>query len=287
MTSILSFGATVSQRPQLLQAHRVQRPACRQHRLTVRAERSYVMVKPDGVQRGLIGEIIGRFERKGFQLVGLKMFQTPKDVAEQHYKDLSSKPFYGALVDYIVSGPVVCIVRSPRLWLPWPWAAAACACRNVVDAAQAAHAACLRTHPRLSCGRGCRPRLRPEITHICAPLSGCKARQFGTIARADSARQTVRCALPHRARSSLLAPRLQALEGDGVVAAARKLIGATNPLEAEPGTIRGDLAVQVGRNVVHGSDSPENGERELALWFDEGQLVSWDAHMAPWLTEGN
>ena len=176
--------------------------ASRRAAVAVAAEISYVMVKPDGVQRGLVGEIIGRFERKGeskmgcgrrasslrssslfctrgapltppppphtqhpptgFKLVGLKLYQTPESVAKEHYKDLASKPFYPALVEYIVSGPVVAMV----------------------------------------------------------------------------------------------------LEGDGVVASARKLIGATNPLAAEPGTIRGDLAVEVGRNVVHGSDSPENGERE-------------------------
>lgn len=77
----------------------------------VRAERSYVMVKPDGVQRGIVGNVITRFENKGFKMVGLKMYQTSKAVAEEHYKDLSEKPFYGKLVDYIVSGPVVCIVR--------------------------------------------------------------------------------------------------------------------------------------------------------------------------------
>jgi nucleoside-diphosphate kinase len=80
--------------------------------LAVRAEISYVMVKPDGVQRGLVGDIISRFERKGFKLVGLKLYQTPKDVAEEHYKELASKPFYGKLVEYIVSGPVVAMVSS-------------------------------------------------------------------------------------------------------------------------------------------------------------------------------
>ncbi|KAL6762290.1 nucleoside diphosphate kinase [Haematococcus lacustris] len=150
----------------------------------VRAEKSYVMIKPDGVQRGLVGEIIGRFERKGFKLTALKMYQTPREVAEEHYKELSSKPFYPDLVNYIVSGPVVCMV----------W------------------------------------------------------------------------------------------EGNGVVAGARKMIGATNPLLAEPGTIRGDLAVQTGRNVVHGSDSPENGERETALWFSEG-VHTWEKTIQPWMTE--
>eukprot|EP00850_Spirogloea_muscicola_P012999 SM000086S23051 [mRNA] locus=s86:286071:287688:+ [translate_table: standard] len=148
-------------------------------------ERSFVMVKPDGVQRGLVGDIISRFERKGFLLRGLKLYQTPEDLAKEHYKDLSSKPFYGKLVEYILSGPVVCMI----------W------------------------------------------------------------------------------------------EGSGVVASARKLIGVTNPLQAEPGTIRGDLAVEVGRNVVHGSDSPENGEREIGLWFEESEIVSWEQHLTPWLRE--
>ncbi|XP_062116027.1 nucleoside diphosphate kinase 2, chloroplastic [Humulus lupulus] len=148
-------------------------------------EESYIMIKPDGVQRGLVGEIISRFEKKGFKLIGLKLFQCPKELAEEHYKDLSAKPFFPTLIDYITSGPVVCM----------------------------------------------------------------------------------------------------AWEGVGVVASARKLIGSTNPLQAEPGTIRGDLAVQTGRNVVHGSDSPENGKREIALWFNEGEVIQWTSTLAPWLRE--
>jgi len=148
-------------------------------------ERTYIMIKPDGVQRGLMGDIIGRFERKGFQCKGLKMFNCPKSLAEAHYSDLSAKPFFKDLVDYIISGPVVCMV----------W------------------------------------------------------------------------------------------EGPGVVKSGRKLIGATNPLESEPGTIRGDLAIEVGRNVIHGSDSVENGEKEVALWFKEEELVDWNLHMLPWLRE--
>ncbi|KAM1397614.1 hypothetical protein ACFX2I_015169 [Malus domestica] len=148
-------------------------------------DETYIMVKPDGVQRGLVGEIISRFEKKGFKLTGLKLFQCPQDLAEEHYKDLKGKSFFPKLIEYIVSGPVVCM----------------------------------------------------------------------------------------------------AWEGVGVVAAVRKLIGATNPLQAEPGTIRGDLAVQTGRNVVHGSDSPENGKREIALWFKEGELCQWTPAQAPWLRE--
>ncbi|XP_030440226.1 nucleoside diphosphate kinase 2, chloroplastic [Syzygium oleosum] len=148
-------------------------------------EETYIMIKPDGVQRGLVGEIISRFERKGFKLTGLKLFRCPRELAEEHYKDLQSKPFFPKLIEYITSGPVVCM----------------------------------------------------------------------------------------------------AWEGVGVVASARKLIGSTNPLQAEPGTIRGDLAVQTGRNVVHGSDSPENGQREIALWFKEGELCQWTPAQASWLRE--
>lgn len=80
-------------------------------RLAVTAETSYIMIKPDGVQRALVGEIIQRFERKGFTLKALKMFRPSKKLAEEHYKDLSSKPFFGKLVEYIISGPVIAMVR--------------------------------------------------------------------------------------------------------------------------------------------------------------------------------
>ncbi|XP_022994165.1 uncharacterized protein LOC111489986 [Cucurbita maxima] len=150
-----------------------------------RVDQTYIMVKPDGVQRGLVGEIISRFEKKGFKLTGLKLFQCTKDLAEEHYKDLKGKSFFPGLIEYITSGPVVCM----------------------------------------------------------------------------------------------------AWEGVGVVASARKLIGVTNPLEAEPGTIRGDLSIQKGRNVIHGSDSPESGKREVALWFKEGEVVEWEPALAPWLIE--
>ncbi|XP_057763529.1 nucleoside diphosphate kinase 2, chloroplastic [Arachis stenosperma] len=148
-------------------------------------DQTYIMVKPDGVQRGLVGEIISRFEKKGFKLTGLKLFQCSKELAEEHYKDLKGKSFFPKLTDYITSGPVVCM----------------------------------------------------------------------------------------------------AWEGVGIVASARKLIGATDPLQAEPGTIRGDLAVQTGRNIVHGSDSPENGKREIALWFNEVELCQWNPAHASWLRE--
>ena len=85
-------------------------------RVAVTAERTFVMVKPDGVQRGLAGEVLGRFEAKGFHCKAAKLYACPRSVAEEHYKDLSSKPFYGALVDYIVSGPVFCMVSVQSCW---------------------------------------------------------------------------------------------------------------------------------------------------------------------------
>mmetsp|Transcript_25476 Transcript_25476/g.46324 ORF Transcript_25476/g.46324 Transcript_25476/m.46324 type:complete len:149 (-) Transcript_25476:191-637(-) len=147
-------------------------------------EQSYIMIKPDGVQRGLIGEIIKRFETRGYTLKGLKLINVEKSLAEKHYEDLSSRPFFGALVDYIVSGPVCAMV----------W------------------------------------------------------------------------------------------EGKNVVSTGRKMIGATNPLASEPGTIRGDFAIEVGRNVIHGSDTVENAKKEIALWFPEG-LAQWEPVAKPWIYE--
>ena len=148
-------------------------------------ERTFIMIKPDGVQRNLVGEVVSRFETKGFTLVGMKLMQVSRELAEQHYGVHKERPFFGSLVDFIISAPVVAMV----------W------------------------------------------------------------------------------------------EGDGVVASARKLIGATNPLAAEPGTIRGDFGVSIGRNIIHGSDAIETAQSEIALWFKEGELVSWEPTMNPWLYE--
>lgn len=148
-------------------------------------ERTFIAIKPDGVQRGLAGEIIRRFETKGFTLVGLKFLQPSRELAEQHYAVHKERPFFAGLVDFITSGPVVAMV----------W------------------------------------------------------------------------------------------EGDGVIASARKLIGATNPLNAEPGTIRGDLGANIGRNIIHGSDAPETAEYEISLWFKPEELVSWTPTLMPWVHE--
>jgi nucleoside-diphosphate kinase len=148
-------------------------------------ERTFLAIKPDGVQRGLIGEIIGRFEAKGFKLVGMKLMTASRELAEQHYGVHKERPFFAGLVNFITSSPVVAMV----------W------------------------------------------------------------------------------------------EGDGVVASARKIIGATNPLNAEPGTIRGDFAVNVGRNIIHGSDAVETAHEEINLWFKEEELSDWTPSLTPWIVE--
>ena len=132
-------------------------------------DRTLILVKPDAFARGLTGEIIARFERKGLKIVALKLLTTPRDLAETHYDEHKERPFFGELVDFITSAPLVAMV----------------------------------------------------------------------------------------------------LEGDEAVKAARQLIGATNPLEATTGSIRGDFAIQVGQNMVHGSDAPESATREIGIWFPE------------------
>lgn len=148
-------------------------------------ERSFIMIKPDGVQRNLIGEVIKRFESKGFTLVGLKMLSVSKELAEKHYDVHKERPFFAGLVEFITSSPVVAMV----------W------------------------------------------------------------------------------------------EGEGVVASARKIIGATNPLSAEPGTIRGDFGVSIGRNLIHGSDAIETANREISLWFKDDELCTWECGIKSWIYE--
>ncbi|MEM9773018.1 MAG: nucleoside-diphosphate kinase [Chloroflexota bacterium] len=148
-------------------------------------EKTLILVKPDGVQRGLAGEIIGRFERRGLKLSGMKFIQMTKELASEHYAVHEGRPFYDALVEYITSGPVVAMV----------W------------------------------------------------------------------------------------------EGNDAIAAARATIGATKPVEASPGTIRGDFGMEIGRNLVHGSDSPENGEKEASIFFSADELVSWDRATDSWILE--
>ena len=146
-------------------------------------ERTFLMVKPDGVQRNLIGEIVQRFERKGFQLVGAKLMSVSTELAEKHYGEHKEKPFFNELVEFITSGPVFAMV----------W------------------------------------------------------------------------------------------EGENVIETARKMMGSTNPKDALPGTIRGDYGLTVGKNVIHGSDSKESAEREIALFFDEKELVNYEKLINNWV----
>ena len=133
-------------------------------------DRTLILVKPDAFARGLTGEIIARFERKGLRIAALKLMTTPRETAETHYAEHKERPFFGELVEFITSAPLVAMI----------------------------------------------------------------------------------------------------LEGDQAVPAARQLIGATNPVEANTGSIRGDFAIAVGQNMVHGSDSPESAEREIGIWFPDG-----------------
>ncbi|MBW5446636.1 nucleoside-diphosphate kinase [Cohnella sp. CFH 77786] len=146
-------------------------------------ERTYLMIKPDGVQRGLIGEIVGRFERKGLKLIGAKLMNVTLETAERHYAEHKGKDFYEPLLKFITSSPVFAMV----------W------------------------------------------------------------------------------------------EGDNAVAQARLLIGKTNSLEADPGTIRSDFAIHTNFNLIHGSDSIQNAEREIAIFFKEEELVSYDKAIQAWI----
>jgi len=148
-------------------------------------ERTLVLVKPDGVQRGLIGEIINRLERRGLRMVAAKFIQVSQELAETHYAVHKGKPFYDGLIKYITSAPVMATV----------W------------------------------------------------------------------------------------------EGPNAIAAVRQTMGATRPTDAAPGSIRHDFALEVGRNLTHASDSVENGEKEVALWFNTAELVEWKRDTDQWIFE--
>ena len=148
-------------------------------------ERTFIMIKPDGVQRGLIGTIISRFEQKGFKLVAMKLTKPTKEHMETHYEDLKSKGFFPGLIAYACSGPVCAMV----------W------------------------------------------------------------------------------------------EGDNAVKTGRKMLGATKPFDSEPGSIRGDYCIDVGRNIIHGSDAVESANKEIALWFPDAELCSWESHSKAWVYE--
>jgi nucleoside-diphosphate kinase len=148
-------------------------------------EQSLVLVKPDGVQRGLIGEVIGRLERRGLRLVAAKFIQVSQELARTHYAIHKGKPFYDGLIKYITSAPVMAMV----------W------------------------------------------------------------------------------------------DGPNAVAAIRQTMGATRPTEAAPGSIRHDFALEIGRNLTHASDSIENGEQEVLLWFTPGELVDWNRDTDRWIFE--
>ena len=148
-------------------------------------QKTLVLLKPDAVQRGLVGELVSRLERKGLKLVGMKLVRMNDALARQHYAEHVDKPFFKGLAQFITSGPLVAM----------------------------------------------------------------------------------------------------AIEGEDAICMVRTLMGETNPANAAPGTVRGDYAVSIGLNLVHGSDSPESAQRELALFFKEDEILEYDRATDPWITE--
>ncbi|WP_239709277.1 MULTISPECIES: nucleoside-diphosphate kinase [unclassified Mammaliicoccus] len=148
-------------------------------------ERTFLMIKPDAVQRNLIGEVVSRLERKGLKLVAAKLFQANEELAKEHYAEHVEKPFFNDLVSFITSEPVFAMV----------------------------------------------------------------------------------------------------VEGKNVVEVTRTLVGETNPTKAAPGTIRGDYGIDLGRNIIHGSDSNESAEREIGLWFDQSELNDYKLNNENWVYE--
>jgi nucleoside-diphosphate kinase len=148
-------------------------------------QKTLVLLKPDAVQRGLVGELVSRLERKGLKLVGLKLVRMDNALARQHYAEHVDKPFFKGLAEFITSGPLV----------------------------------------------------------------------------------------------------VMAIEGEDAIGMVRTLMGETNPANAAPGTVRGDYAVSIGLNLVHGSDSPESAQRELALFFEEDEILEYDRATDPWIIE--
>ena len=148
-------------------------------------ERTFIMIKPDGVQRGMVGKIIKRFEQKGFKLVAMKFMLANEELLKEHYADLSSRPFFNGLVQFMNSGPVV-----PMVW-----------------------------------------------------------------------------------------------EGLNVVKMGRQMLGETDPAKSLPGSIRGDFSIDVGRNIIHGSDGIESAQKEISLWFKPEELVNWCVGSDGWVYE--
>lgn len=153
--------------------------------MATQRERTFIMAKPDAVHRGIVGEIIRRFEQKGYKLVAMKLMWASEELLQKHYADLKTKSFFPGLVKYMASGPVV-----PMVW-----------------------------------------------------------------------------------------------EGKEVVKTGRVILGETNPLSSKPGTIRGDFAIDVGRNICHGSDAVESANKEISLWFNESELVQWKPAEEGWVYE--
>jgi nucleoside diphosphate kinase len=228
----------------------------KQNKAKMATERSYIMIKPDGVQRGLVGEVIKRFESRGFKLVALKLIQVEKAHAEKHYSDLSSKPFFGGLVDYICSGPVVAMV--------WEGKGVVAVGRMMIGATNPQVREREKTFCFFGGGRACRRRFLPF-------------------------------SFPRRSRPLYLLPPSKTLT-PSLLPPPNKTQQHNNTQNTQntqqqnlkkasaPGTIRGDFCIEVGRNVIHGSDTVDNANKEIGLWFPEG-VADWTPAANPWIYE--
>ncbi len=226
-------------------------------------ERTYIMIKPDGVQRGLIGQIIARFEKKGFKLVALKLCSPSQAHLEKHYADLSQKKFFPGLIQYMLLGPVCCMVWEGLnavktgtlgcvgvvLVLAWRWP----------------YWYRRRDLVLVECARALR---RGGSTTPPPPPPHANER----VDAATAAGLVHVYVLVLRVAFSVPLP-------------GRVMLGATNPADSAPGTIRGDLCVHVGRNICHGSDSVESAEAEIALWFSPEEINAWTHHSESWVYE--
>jgi nucleoside-diphosphate kinase len=220
------------------------------HTTKMSTEQTYIMIKPDGVQRGLVGKIIERFETKGFKLVAMKLCSPGKAHMESHYADLAGKKFFPGLIEYMVSGPVVCMVRCQCTRSP----------RGSVRALRAFLFGTARFHVAV------------DRSQLCAAAASSSARSIHS--------PSFPSFLPFR--SFLCA---QVWQGANAVLTGRKMLGATKPFDSDPGTIRGDFCIDVGRNICHGSDAVESAEKEIALWFTPEEVSAWTHHSAAWVYE--
>ncbi|ELR60269.1 Nucleoside diphosphate kinase B, partial [Bos mutus] len=264
------------------------------------SERTFIAIKPDGVQRGLMGEIIKRFEQKGFRLVAMKFMRASEDLLKEHYIDLKDRPFFAGLVKYMHSGPVVAmvweglnVVKTGRVMLGET---------NPADSKPGT----IRGDFCIQVGR---TMAHAERTFIAIKPDGVQRGLVGEIIKRFEQKGFRLVAMKFlQASEELLKQHYIDLkdrpffpglvkymnsgpvvamvwEGLNVVKTGRVMLGETNPADSKPGTIRGDFCIQVGRNIIHGSDSVKSAEKEINLWFKPEELIEYKPCAFDWIYE--